>query len=526
MRLAEIVETSRALAHTRSRLEKIAALTRCLARLTAPEIPLGVHYLAGNLPQGRINISAALLRAMAAVTPTATAGLTLIDTDNAFAGLATIGGRGAQAQRQEILGRLYARATAAEQEFLTRLLAGALRQGALEGVMLEAIAHTAQLPLAAVRRAAMIAGDIAEVARAALLEGQAGLARFALQLLQPLQPMLAQSAADIDTALQQMGLASLEYKIDGARVQVHKCGDEVRVFTRALNDVSAAVPEIVQAVRALPAAELILDGEAIALRADGRPRPFQLTMRRFGRKRDDPALREEIPLSVFFFDCIYAEGQALIDRPSDARFAALSSLLPENIIIPRTLTDDPAHARAFLAQALGQGHEGVMAKAPHSLYEAGNRGSGWLKVKPAHTLDLVVLAAEWGNGRRQGWLSNLHLGAREPHDKTFVMLGKTFKGLTDAMLAWQTQRLKELALTSDGYTVTVRPELVVEVAFNEVQASPHYPAGLALRFARVKRYRTDKAAAQADTLETVRAIYARSCDRQDQAAHGYVDAKA
>jgi DNA ligase-1 len=321
--------------------------------------------------------------------------------------------------------------------------------------------------------------------------------------------MLAQPADDVADALGTLGPAAFEYKLDGARIQVHKGGDEVRVFSRRLNEVTGAVPEIVEAARGLPLREAILDGEAIALRTDGWPQPFQTTMRRFGRKLDVAEMRKSLPLESFFFDVLALDGVPLIDRPGKERIAALVAALPEPLRIPRIVTDRPAEAEAFVGKALAAGHEGVMAKSLHAPYEAGARGKSWLKVKSATTLDLVVLAAEWGNGRRQGWLSNLHLGARDPAHGGFVMLGKTFKGLTDQMLTWQTEQFLAREIARDRYTVYVRPELVVEIAFNDLQASPHYPGGLALRFARVKAYRPDKRPEEADTIDTVRAIYQR-----------------
>ncbi|HYL18400.1 MAG TPA: ATP-dependent DNA ligase, partial [Burkholderiales bacterium] len=381
------------------------------------------------------------------------------------------------------------------------------RQGALEGVMAEGIAQAAKVPVREVRRASMLAGGLASVARVALTEGSPGLQRFALNVFHPVLPMLAQPAQDVEDALQQLGTAALEWKIDGARIQLHKSGDEVRVYSRGLNDVTAAVPEIVERARALPVATLILDGEAIALQSNGRPQPFQVTMRRFGRRLNVDRMRQELPLSAFFFDCLRREERDLIDRPGAERFSILSAACPPELVIPRLVTADVLSAQAFLDEALARGHEGIMAKSLDASYEAGGRGSSWLKVKQAHTLDLVILAAEWGNGRRRGWLSNLHLGARDANGG-FVMLGKTFKGLTDEMLAWQTKALLALEAKRDDYTVYVRPELVVEIAVNEIQQSPQYPGGLALRFARVKRYRTDKRPEDADTIETVRKLFA------------------
>jgi ATP-dependent DNA ligase I len=376
------------------------------------------------------------------------------------------------------------------------------------------VAAAAALPAEMARRAAMLAGDLAPVARAALLEGRPGLEGFRLQLFRPLQPMLAQPAADVGEALERLGEAALELKLDGARIQVHKAGDAVSVFSRLGNDVTAAVPEVVEAVRALPARQALLDGEAIALRPGGAPHPFQVTMRRFGRKLDLERLRADLPLTPFFFDVLHLDGDDLIDRPAGERFAALAAAAP-GLTVPRLVTASAEEGEAFFADVLRRGHEGLVAKAIGAPYEAGRRGLSWLKIKPAHTLDLVVLAAEWGHGRRSGWLSNLHLGARDPVNGGFVMLGKTFKGLTDEMLVWQTERFRQLALGSgdsgeEGWVVHLRPEVVVEVAFGDVQESPRYPGGMALRFARVKRYRPDKRPNEADTVDTVRAILAAS----------------
>jgi len=362
----------------------------------------------------------------------------------------------------------------------------------------------------------MYARDSGEVARIALAEGLAGLARLQLETMRPVMPMLAQTADDVSQALRQLGSAEFEWKLDGARVQVHKAGDQVRVYSRNLNDVTAAVPEIVEAVQTLPASDLVLDGETVALHPNGAPHAFQVTMRRFGRKLDVETLRRTLPLSVFFFDCLRRDGKALVERPMSERFGALSTVVPENLLIPHLVTAEPERAQAFFDAALARGHEGVMAKSADAPYEAGNRGSAWLKIKRAHTLDLVVLAAEWGHGRRQGWLSNLHLGARDPHTGQFVMLGKTFKGLTDAILKWQTQELLAREIGRDAWTVYVRPELVVEVAFNDVQASPQYPGGLALRFARVKSYRPEKRADEPDTIDMVKAIHESQIARATQ----------
>jgi ATP-dependent DNA ligase I len=359
------------------------------------------------------------------------------------------------------------------------------------------------VPRDAVRRALMLRGNLGAVAAVALAEGSAGLAAIGLQVGRPVQPMLAAPGDDVEAALRRTGPAAIEYKLDGARLQVHRDGDDVRAFTRSLDDITARVPEVVQAVLALPARRLVLDGEAIALRPDGRPYPFQVTASRFGTRRADRTM----PLTPLFFDLLHVDGEDLIDRPGSERAAALAGLVPDRSLVPRTVVADAPGAQAFLDAALAAGHEGVLVKALDAPYAAGRRGAGWLKVKPRHTLDLVVLAAEWGHGRRRGWLSNLHLGARDPAGGGFVMLGKTFKGLTDAMLTWQTERLLTLEIARDDWTIHVRPELVVEIAFDGVQTSTRYPGGVALRFARVLRHRPDKSAAEADTLDAVLAVH-------------------
>ncbi|MGH8645470.1 MAG: ATP-dependent DNA ligase [Gammaproteobacteria bacterium] len=507
MLLSEIVTTSKRVTATQKRLEKIGLLAECIRCLPPDEIEIGISYLAGSLPQGRIGVGYALVREALKTAAADGPSLTLHEVDATFTRLLQTIGRGSAGERRAHLRSLFVRATRAEQDFLARLAIGELRQGALEGILVEAIAQAVAVPSHDIRRAVMLAGDIAPVARVVLTEGVSGLTRFRLALLQPVKPMLADSVEDVGDALAQLGRASFEYKLDGARVQAHKEGTEVRVFTRSLNEVTEAVPEIVEVLRRLPVHALIVDGEALALKADGTPQPFQITMRRFGRKLDVDAMRAELPLSVFFFDCLHLEGQDLIDEPAVSRFTALEGMLPPELMIPRLVTADPQAAEAFLARALARGHEGVMAKALDARYEAGRRGASWLKIKHAFTLDLVVLAAEWGSGRRRGRLSNLHLGARDPASGSYVMLGKTFKGMSDAMLEWQTRKFQELAIERDAYTVYVRPELVVEVACNDIQASPHYPGGLALRFARVRRYRPDKSPQEADTIDTVRTLY-------------------
>jgi len=502
---AELEATSRKMAATLARSEKVSLLASLLRRLDPEEIAAAVAFLSAGPRQGRIGVGPSAVRAAASGPRSRAPELTLADVDSALERIAHLSGPGSAAERARSLSELLGRATEPEASFLIRLILGELRQGALEGVMEEGIAQAAAVLAGEVRRAAMLAGDLPAVARAALTGGQAGLGAFRLELFRPVQPMLAQPAGDLGEALERIGEAALEYKLDGARVQVHRSGDEVRVFSRQLNDVTHAVPELVETVRALPSGELILDGEVLALRPDGTPHPFQVTMRRFGRKLDVERVRHELPLTPFFFDVLRINGEDVFGRPARERHQALRELA-RDLAVPRLVTADRAEAEAFLDEALRRGHEGVMAKSPASPYEAGSRGLGWFKVKPAHTLDLVVLAAEWGHGRRRGWLSNLHLGARDPASGGFVMVGKTFKGMTDEMLAWQTRRFKDLAAAEDGYTVQLRPELVVEVAFGDVQESPHYAGGMALRFARVKRYREDKPAAEADTTESIRAI--------------------
>jgi ATP-dependent DNA ligase I len=504
----ELARTSGAVAGTASRLAKVDAIASCLRRLRPEEVPVAVAYLAGELPHAPIGVGWASLRDRPAPAPGPS--LELLEVDATLRRIGAASGAGSQARRRNLLGDLLARSTEGEQRFLSGLLSGELRQGALAGVMVDAVARAVDVPSAEVRRALMLAGDLGVVAAAAVAEGRNGLTRFRLHLLRPVRPMLAQTAGDLPEALARIGRATVEWKLDGARIQVHRLGSDLGVYTRNLADVTARVPEVVDAVRALPVEAVVLDGEAIALAADERPRPFQVTMSRFGTRSAAEELRRSVPLSPVFFDCLHLDGEDLLDRPAVERLTTLAARLPDSLRVPRIETDDPSVADAFLEGALERGHEGVMVKSLDAPYEAGRRGAGWLKVKRAHTLDLVVLAAEWGHGRRQGRLSNLHLGARDPAGGGFVMLGKTFKGMTDAMLAWQTERLLELESRREGHVVHVRPELVVEVAFDGVQGSPRYPGGLALRFARVKRYRPDKRPDEADTIDGVRAIYANA----------------
>ncbi len=508
MQLSELVATSDALRATRSRKQKVSALADCFRALEPEEIAVGVLAFCGELRQGKIGVGWSALQKMRDVAPAAQTSLTLAELDAVFDAIAAISGKGANARRHEQLTALFERATAPEQHFLVRLVSGEIRQGAKVGLVVEGVAAAAGAEAAAVRRAHMLSGDIAEVAAALFAEGVPALERFGLELFRPVLPMLAQPAADVAEALERHERSAFEWKLDGARVQVHKEGDAVRVYTRRLNEVTPAVPELVEAASALPVSRAILDGEVLALDDDGRPRPFQETMRRFGRRLDVEALRRELPLTTFFFDALLLDDRLLLDAPAAERIDALHErVASEAMRVPRLVTTDAAEAEAFYDAALEAGHEGLMAKSLDAPYEAGGRGQAWLKCKPAHTLDLVVLAAEWGSGRREGWLSNLHLGARDPETPGgFAMLGKTFKGMTDELLTWQTRELLAREVSREGHVVHVRPELVVEIAFSDVQQSPHYASGLALRFARVKGYRADKAPAEADSIDAVRAI--------------------
>jgi DNA ligase-1 len=503
--LVDLVARVRA---TSKKNDKVGLIADALRQARGREIELVALYLTGALAQGRIGIGYRTLQAAMPSGPAAGEPLTLERVDEALGEIAGIAGAGSTERRARALHGLLERTDEAGRRLMFELLTGEVRQGALEGLVVEAIARAASLPPAEVRQAAMFAGSVGEIARAALEDGAAGLGRFSLRLLSPVAPMLASPAGDAAEAIERLGEAAFEYKVDGARLQVHRAGDEVRVFTRHLQDVTARVPEVVEWARGLPVREAVVEGEAIALRPDGRPRPFQETMRRLGRRHDVDVVRREIPLSSFFFDCLYLEGDgALVARPYAERAERLRRLVAPSSLLPRIVTRDPDEVDRFFDRALTAGHEGLMAKSLAAPYAAGQRGFHWMKLKPVHTLDLVILAVERGSGRRQRWLSNLHLGARDAESGQFVMLGKTFKGLTDETLEWQTEKLTSLQASTDGWTVVVRPELVAEIAFSDVQESPRYPAGLALRFARLKRYRPEKPAAEADTIQTVRAIF-------------------
>jgi DNA ligase-1 len=505
--LSTVVAISAKVAETSARSVKTRLLADFLRTLDVDELEIAVLFLSGEIRQGRIGLGPAMLRASvneASLTPS----LEILDVDRVLAELAQIAGSGANAKRTNILRTLFGRAIQPEQEFLLRLLTGDLRQGALAGVMVDAIAKATDVPVAEVRRAAMYESNLGAIARAALADGAAALKQFQLKVMAPVDPMLAQTAADVDEALEALADdVAFEWKMDGARIQVHKRGDLVRVFTRGLNEVTDAIPEIVAQAKLFPDDELVLDGEAIAFSPSGRPHAFQMTMRRFGRKLDVAKLQQDLPIRAFYFDCLWRNKVSLVELPARERFAILAQSVPVALVIPRLVTRSRDDAMEFQTAALAQGHEGVMAKSLDAPYEAGNRGASWLKIKRSHTLDLVVLAAEWGHGRRHGKLSNLHLGAFDIPTQSYVMLGKTFKGLTDKMLEWQTREFQARETSRDEWTVHIRPELVVEIAFSDLQASPRYPGGLALRLARVKRYRPDKRVEDADTMENVRKIF-------------------
>jgi DNA ligase-1 len=541
MLLDAVVQTSAAVAASPGRLAKISRIADLLRQVPSEEISVAVSFLSGDLTQRQIGVGYAALadlmggygEAIAAAglagspprpapaaipAPAATPQLTLAETDQALGQIGLLAGQGSQAERRRLLAGLLARATEAERRFLVRLLAGDLRQGALDGVMTEAVASAASVPGAEVRRAYQLSGSLPAAAAAALGAERGGqvavdtLRAMSVQLGRPVRPMLAASAPTVAEAMDRISPAAVDWKIDGIRVQLHRQGAVVRVFTRTLDDITDRVPELAAAALTLTAHTAIADGEAVALRPDGRPQPFQVTSARTASQPGANA--ERARLTLFLFDLLHADGNDLIDAPASERFARLSAIAPAALVVPRLTTSDVAEAERFFTSAIERGHEGVVVKSLDAPYGVGRRGSEWIKVKPRHTLDLLVLGAEWGHGRRQGWLSNLHLGARDPDTGGTVMLGKTFKGLTDAVLAWQTERLLELAVPAPGGAdpprrgvVMVRPELVVEIALDGVQASTRYPGGVTLRFARVVRYRPDKSPAEADTIDTVRALW-------------------
>ncbi len=509
MLLSDVVETSATLTATRSRKAKVAALADCLGRAGSDELEVAVAYLGGTLLQRRTGIGPRGVRAT--VAPAAEPSLSLIGVDAAFEAIAGLAGPGSATARAAALGELMGRATSDEQRWLRGALTGSVRQGALDALVQEAIAAAADVELAAVRRAAMLAGGTVPIVVAAFTGGESALDEIKLEVGRPILPMLASSAPDVTTALSKAGRkagrpVAVDTKLDGIRIQVHKDGDRVSIATRSLDDITDRLPEVVEIVRSLPAERLVLDGEALAVDLDRRPRPFQETA---SRTAQDSSEERGVQITPYFFDLLHLDGVDLLDAPTRERHQRLTALVPDDYLVRRLVTHDPEEAEAFAAQVQRDGHEGVVVKGLDAPYAAGRRGAAWVKVKPVHTLDLVVLAVEWGSGRRQGWLSNIHLGARDPESGGFVMLGKTFKGMTDEMLAWQTERFTELAtapVDPAQYVVQVRPEQVVEIAVDGLQRSTRYPGGVALRFARVVRYRDDKSADEADTLDQVRAL--------------------
>jgi DNA ligase-1 len=499
MLLADLARTSAAVAATRSRLEKRALLADLLAAAPPDEIDLAATYLSGTLQQRRTGVGWRGLADLPA--PASEPALSLTDVNARLVAISRLSGAGSAGQRKQQVEALFAELTDEEQTYLRALMTGGIRQGALDSVMLDAIAAASGVPLKAVRRAAMFSAPTGPIAVAALTRGVDALAEFTLVVGRPIRPMLASSAPSVAEGFAPLAVTGpvvIDTKLDGIRIQVHKDGDEVLVFTRSLDEISDRLPGVVEAVRALPAASLILDGEALLVADDGRPRPFQETA-------SETASSGGASAKPFFFDLLAHDGDSYIERAGTERWGRLDAVVPAPLRTRRLITTDADEAAAFFAAAVADGQEGVILKDPTAPYEAGRRGAAWVKVKPRHTLDLVVLGVEWGSGRRRGKLSNIHLGARAP-DGGFVMLGKTFKGMTDEMLDWQTERFTELKTDDDGWVVTVRPEQVVEIAFDGVQRSTRYPGGVALRFARVLRYRDDKVASEVDTLDTVRAF--------------------
>ncbi|MFJ5773844.1 ATP-dependent DNA ligase [Streptomyces sp. NPDC093094] len=507
MLLARLADVSREVAAASARSRKTALLAELFREAEPEDVPIVIPYLAGRLPQGRLGVGWKVLGRP--VPPAAAPGLTVREADARLTALGAVSGTGSQAERSRLVGELMGLATEGEQRFLLGLITGEVRQGALDAVAVEGLARATGAPPADVRRAVMLAGSLQAVAGALLADGPPALDRFRLTVGRPVLPMLAHSVSSVAEAVERLGACAVEEKLDGIRVQVHRDGDDVRLYTRALDDITDRLPEVTAAALGLAGERFVLDGEVISFDPEGRPRSFQETAGRVGSRVDVGAAAEAVPVSPVFFDALSVDGRDLLDLPFTARHTELARLVPEPMRVRRALAegpDDTPAAEAFLAETLRRGHEGVVAKALDAPYSAGRRGASWLKVKPVHTLDLVVLAAEWGHGRRTGRLSNLHLGALRA-DGSYAMLGKTFKGMTDAMLAWQTERLRGLAVREHGWGVTVRPELVVEIAYDGLQRSSRYPAGVTLRFARVVRYREDKRPQEADTVETLLAAH-------------------
>ena len=497
MLLTDIVNVSKAISSTRSRSKKIEVLADTLRLLTPDEAPIAVSYLTGKPRQSRLGVGWATIYGVE-TPPASEPGLEVVEVDSVLGALAATSGAGSKQRRETLLTDLLTRATKAEQVFLRGLILHNLRQGALEGVMADAVAAALGVAPELVRRAAMLEGDLVAVAARALAEGPDAVGSPRLSMFTAVQPMLAKTGVSAGEAVAALGTAVVEWKLDGARIQVHRDGDRVIVYTRNLRDITEGVPEVVATVLDFPAVSFILDGEALLFGPSG-PEQFQNSMSRFGSEGSEGSAS----LTAFFFDCLHLDGADLIDLPLRERRHALTATLPPGSLVGSITTGDPDEADRFFDEAVAAGYEGVVVKDPAQPYEAGRRGSGWLKVKPTHTLDLVVLAAEWGSGRREGWLSNLHLGARDGQGG-YLMLGKTFKGLTDQMLAWQTERFLGIESHRSGHIVYLEPEIVYEIGFDGVQRSTRYPGGVALRFARVKRYRDDKGPEDADTIDTVR----------------------
>jgi DNA ligase 1 len=497
--LADAVKASRAVTDTPSRGGKVAILAGFLRQLDPSEIAAAVGFLAGVPRQGRIGIGYSTIYGIERA-PAGAPSITIDELDRAITEVQAMTGSGSAAKRRELLGELIGRASSEEADFLKRLFTGELRQGALAGLMVDAIGKAAGVPAALVRRALMLSGNLARTAEAAITQGEEGLRAIGFEIFRPIFPMLASTAASVADAVGSFDRSSVEWKLDGIRIQIHRRGEDIRIYTRNLNDVTPTLPGVVAAVARLPATEAVLDGEALWMTEHG-PAPFQDTVSQI----DAGAPPEGI--ETFLFDVLHADGDDLLDTPLEARSARLEGLAP-HLKVPSVITSEPDAARSVLNEALDNGHEGVVVKDASSLYSAGRRGKAWRKVKPVRTYDLVVLGAEWGHGRRRGWLSNLHLGARDPGTGGFVMVGKTFKGLTDELLQWQTKELLGRETGREGIAVLVRPQLVVEIALDGVQSSTRYPGGVALRFARLKRYRPDKSAAEADTVDDLRALLA------------------
>jgi DNA ligase-1 len=497
--LAEVVAASKEVTDTSSRSRKIAVLAELLRSLEPEEVPIAVGVLAGAPRQGRVGVGYSTIYRIESA-PAVEPSLTIAELDQAIADVQATTGTGSGSKRKQILGELLGRATEEEADFVKRLLTGELRQGALAGLMIDAVAKAAGVPGEIARRALMLSGDLTRTAQIAMTEGEEGLREVGFEIFRPIYPMLASTAESVGEAVASFKCSSVEWKLDGIRIQVHRRGEDVRIYTRNLNDITETLPGIVEAVRRLPVAQAVLDGEALWMSDDG-PAAFQDTVSRIDREAPPEGI------VTFLFDLLHVDGEDLLDTPLQDRSARLEALA-SHLKIPSTLTSDPEEAQRVLDEALHAGHEGAVVKDAASLYSAGRRGKAWRKVKPVRTYDLVVLGAEWGHGRRQGWLSNLHLGARDPETGEFIMVGKCFKGLTDQLLEWQTKEILARESARRGIAVFARPELVVEIALDGVQSSTRYPGGVALRFARVKRYRPDKAADEADTIDELRRLLA------------------